>query len=875
MNADFPNLGNVDVYAYENTFDYSRFKPNARLKMCNVPWCGDYENVVKFENDTARDQWFDALSGDVVNLETMFNVKPDGSAKVPVPVTSAQIFDYSRFTPNARLKMCNVPWCGDYENVVKFENDTERDAWFDALKGDVVTLDSMFNVKPVGSAKVPVPVTSAQGYNYLVVDLPRMTSDAQPIEYANGERKARYFYFILDAQQLSPLNSTRLVLELDMWTTYINGMQFDYILLERGHAPVASSPVADYLANPRDNSAYLLTADVNTGGEPYIERSRAVKNYSAASQRACIATTCDLQVDFGTATAPTVPALSEPDTSGILAPRVYSVAVEDLQKFLRAMEKNAPWIKQCVLGVFFAPSELLTQSGGFTLWGVAVTICDAVQKVETFLQPGISDFGYPAQAAPFAKLYTYPYAAIRVSDERGQSSIVRVEDLGPQGIELASAVNLIMPYIVIDARLLGIAGATDTLTFQTMEGRTYDFGGAWGAYLKSWNLPIMQVTQSAASRADYTTVYNRAHAKLAADNAQASALASNATAYTNADNAAANIVDLNRVNVNANNSITTNANAAAWKGATAANQKRTAGNRAHAKLAADNAQTSALASNATAYTNADNAAANVVDLNRVNVNANNSITTNANAAALKGATAANQKLKADCDSDNATSTSMADLQNDVIAITTANNNATAATRTIGSVVTGAFSGGASGATTAAVSGVTDMAVSFPSANAAAAVSQSSNVRAVGLAQTNALEKTLHAAQYTAATYGIQSETATNNTNIRNDASTYSANASATLTRTNAGNTKTTGDANANRAHATAIDAINAGLKQACIAAPVQFGASANGGMSATAPRALFAQIVTQRECDIMNAASAFARYGYTLKCNSARAPTGA
>lgn len=721
MNADFPNLGNVDVCAYENTFDYSRFKPNARLKMCNVPWCGDYENVVKFENDTKRDEWFDALSGDVVNLETMFNVKPDGSAKVPVPVTSAQI------------------------------------------------------------------------YNYLVVDLPRMTSDAQPIEYANGERKARYFYFILDAQQLSP-NSTRLVLELDMWTTYINDMQFDYILLERGHAPVAASAIADYLENPRDNSAYLLTADVNTGGEPYIERSRVVKNYSAVGQRACIVTACDLQGSFGTASAPAVPALSEPDTSGVLASRVYSVAIEDLQKFLRAMEQNAPWLKQTVQGVFFAPADLLTQSGGFALWGVNVTVCDAVQKVEPFLQPGISDFGYPAQAAPFAKLYTYPYAAIRVSDERGASSLVRVEDLGTQGVELASAVNLVMPYISIDARLLGIAGASDTLTFQTMEGRTYDFGGAWGDYLKSWNLPIMQVTQSAASRADYTTVYNRAHAK----------------------------------------------------------------------LAADNAQTSALASNATAYTNADNAAANVVDLNRVNVNANNSITTNANAAALKGATAANQKLKADCDSDNATSTSMADLQNDVIAITTANNNATAAARTIGSVVTGAFSGGAAGATTAAVSGITDMAVSFPSANAAAAVSQSSNVRAAGLAQTNALEKTLHAAQYTAVTYGIQSETATNNTNIRNDASTYSANASATLTRTNAGNSKTTGDANAGRAHATAIDAINAGLKQAGVAAPVQFGAGANGQSSATAPRALFAQIVTQRECDIMNAASAFARYGYTL-----------
>lgn len=86
-----------------------------------------------------------------------------------------------------------------------------------------------------------------------------------------------------------------------MWTTYINDMQFDYILLERGHAPVAATSVADYLASPRENSEYLLTADVYTGGEPYIERARAVKNYSAEEQRACIVTSCDLPGNLGNA----------------------------------------------------------------------------------------------------------------------------------------------------------------------------------------------------------------------------------------------------------------------------------------------------------------------------------------------------------------------------------------------------------------------------------------------------------------------------------------------------------------------------------------------------------------------------------------------
>lgn len=721
MDSGFPNIGNVDVYKYDNALDYARFKPNVRLKMCNVPWCGDYENVVKFADDTARDAWFDKLEGDVINLETMFNVKPDGGAKVPVPVTSAQ------------------------------------------------------------------------GYNYLVADLPRMTSDTQPLEYADGARKQRFFYFIQDAQQLSP-NTTRLVLSLDMWTTYINDMQFDYILLERGHAPVAASNVDNYLGNPRDNSTYLLTADVNTGGEPYIERARAVKNYSAEGQRACIVTSCDLPGNLGSASAPLVPVVSEELVSGVLAARVYSVAVSDLVGFLRAMEKNAPWVKQTIQGIFFAPTDLLLQYWNFTVWGFNVSVLGASQRVDKFIKPQAGDFAYPQHAAKFAKLYTYPYAAIRVCDETGASSIVRVEDLGSSGIEVASALNLIMPYITIDARLLGIAGATDTLTFQTAEGRSYSYGGAWGDYLKRWNVPIMTVTQSAASRADYSTVYERAHAKLAADNALASSLASNATANTNANNSAQN----------------------------------------------------------------------TVDVNAINVAANTAITENSNSAALNGATAANNKLKADCDSDNATSTAITGLNNDVIAITTANNNAASIGRNIGSVIAASFSGSGIGAISAGLAGIADTAVSFPSANAAAAISQSSNANAAAIAQTNALEKTLHAVQYTAASYGVQSSAATNATNIRNNASTSCAASNASLTRTNAANTKATADANAQRTYSTAIDAINARLNQAGVAAPVVFGAGANGQGCATAPRALFAQVITQRECDIMNAASAFARYGYTL-----------
>lgn len=719
--ADFPGLDNVDVYRYKNALDYARWKPTTRIKMCNITWCGDYDNVVKFADETARDAYLDSLTGEVQSFDTMFHVKPDGTAKVPVPITSAQC------------------------------------------------------------------------YNYLVVDLPQPTSEAQPLMYADGTRKGRYLYFITDAQQLSP-NTTVLTLSLDVWQTYIYDMRFDYVMLERGHAPVAANSVDDYLKNPRHNSEYLLTPDVGSDKEPYIAKRTEVKNYSAEEQRACIATYADLQGNMGSASAPLVPALDAPITSGALAPRVYTVSVSALEGFLRSMESNAPWLKPAIKGIFFAPENLLTESGGFELWGTTVKVATATQHVNTFIKPKRADFAYPANAEKFAKLYTWPYAAIRLTDENGNASTVRVEDLGTSGIEVASALNLIAPFVRLDARLLGIAGANDYLTFTTLENRTFSYGGAWGDYLKTWDIPIIEVSQAASGAAAYNSVYQRAHAKLAADNALASALASNATARTNAGNVASNITSINNINVNANTAVTTNANE----------------------------------------------------------------------AALNGAQFANQKLSDDCNTDNATTVALSGLKNDIIALTTANNQAATAGRNIASAITGGLTEGAAGAGAAAVTGLADMVVSFPAANAAAAISQSNNEAAASIAQTNALEKTLHAAQYTARTYGVQSTTATANTTVRNNASTACANANAGLTNTNAANTKATADANANRAYDTAIDAIGANLAQAGVNAPATFGAASNLANIATAPRALFAQIVTQRECDIANAASNFARYGYAL-----------
>jgi hypothetical protein len=90
----FPHLSNIDVWQYRNNFDYSRWEDNARIKLCTVNWDADYNNVVNWKSDEARNAYFDGLEGCKVDEPTMFQVQPDGTVKVPVPFNAATQCNY-------------------------------------------------------------------------------------------------------------------------------------------------------------------------------------------------------------------------------------------------------------------------------------------------------------------------------------------------------------------------------------------------------------------------------------------------------------------------------------------------------------------------------------------------------------------------------------------------------------------------------------------------------------------------------------------------------------------------------------------------------------------------------------------------------------
>ena len=719
--TDFPDVSNVDVYKYKNDFDYSRWQDDVTYRVVNVPWCGDYDNVVEFEDEAARDAYIDSLPG----------------------------------------------------------------ARFDS---------SMVHVKPGTSIKLPIPIDNAQLYNYLVVDFPVPTSPAQPIEGAQGARLSRYLYFLDDATQASA-SATLFQLRADVWQTYIYQMRFDYLMLERGHAPMAATSAGAYLKDPISNNGYLLAPEGGTG-TPTITADTEVVELADGDMLACFAMYADASKSWGSVDTYTnaTPAQPMTEAQGAPAPTIYALPASQLEGFLQDVDADAPAFKACVKALFFMDSSLANQSGSVSFIGYTLRVLDAVEIERDAFTVSKRSFGYPSEIADIAKLYTWPYACLRASTADGDSYTIRIEETSGT-VRLAACASLIAPDICIRGRLLGIGGDDFTVSYRALDKRSFTYGGSSIEYLLAWDVPCFAVAQSSAVEADWTQNYERRQQRLSADNALTSAKASNATAQTNANNSASNITANNAVTVAANNAVTAEANSTA--------------------------------SDLQSYSNA---------LASANLSQDNAMTTAAYQADLAG-----------------------------IAVATTNNNLqynNAGLSTLVSSASSLMTGDIGGAVTSMISGIANASVSNAMANNSFAVSQSNSTNIYNMTISANSGKLANNTSSSNTSTARQNEQRSANNTTQNNAATSIAANNASLIRTNAANTRSTADANAGRTHDTAVNAISNHLSQQGTRPPVEWGAHSVEG--ATVPPALIVQAMTQPLGAIREAASGFLRYGYTL-----------
>lgn len=546
----YPNLGNVDVYAYRNEFDYTRWEPNTKLYLTNVLWNGDFEDCVKFASDIERDRWFDEHVAETV-------------AKDPA------------------------------SSVILKTNST------------IVN----------GTVKVPVPFDRAAQYNYLVVDVPIITSAGQPLNYETADGYRRWHFFVTDLAYSAP-STTVLTLALDVWTQFINTVGFNYFLLERGHAPVHESDTDSYLANPMDNCEYLLAPDVDFGGET-VSRGGDFIPFGNGEKYICFASTCgpsqftsigsvirDSQYTFsdptfsdskanpdasnrwgrqfdvsgyGFGTGKSYANVSTPTGNDIAsngriptATTVYAIAATEADELVRDVLSNSPSFLNTVQACFMVSKELITLGASHTLAGHAVFECQGCDSELGSVTLTKDMFGIPERYQRFAKLYTFPYSELEITDNDGKTATVRVESTG--SIKAHGIVSLAYPYMNMRMFLTGIGGSgSHSYQWQDMRG-SHDMemaNGDWYRFCYDMDIPMYALYMDGRTSWELGN-YNRQYA-----NARNSAIvnyhnsvreANNAmhnsqdTALTNRDNSIASANTELSNNTNSANTAQTNAN---------------------------------------------------------------------------------------------------------------------------------------------------------------------------------------------------------------------------------------------------------------------------------------------------------------------------
>lgn len=416
-------------------------------------------------------------------------------------------YDYHIWTPNTKIKLCNVKWRDDGHDTVKFADDKTRDAWFDMLDGETVTLTSSMYIARADTdgVKIPVPYMTAQRYNYIVVDY---TSEILQSPLQHADCQTRYHYFVTQLTAEAP-NTTTVVLRRDVWTDYINTTTITGLLLERGHAPLVETTPEKLLENPRENSVELLAPDVNyggaanritdikatglTGGERYVCLACAFGTIGletmAHTRGADIAATDPVYgADDGTVTSWTW------DTAGIdvsgcrtlgtpyasqrgRTPNnwtVFALRASDVtDKYINDLFAYYPHITAGIGACFVVTADMCARGAGAPVMvdGVAwMPVMDTERTLgDITLTP--ADFDMPPEVADVAKLYVSPYSVLEITDTWGKKATINIEDCGR--LSVRTLVSVAYPLVRQVAYLDGYgADGTTTIAVNNLTGET-------------------------------------------------------------------------------------------------------------------------------------------------------------------------------------------------------------------------------------------------------------------------------------------------------------------------------------------------------------------------------------------------------------------
>ena len=492
-------------------------------------------------------------------------------------------FDYNVWTPNTAIKLCRVNWYDDYHDVVKFPDDTARDAWFDKLEGETVKLTTNMYIARADAdgIKLPIPYMTAQRYNYIVVDF---SHDIINTPYQKTDAQTRYHFFITSVRAEAP-NTTTCTLARDVWTDYINSTTINGLLLSRGHAPLTEMTPQELLKNPRANCRDLTLPDVDYGNTATNIRKSTPVNLQNGTRYICVAATFSprqlqtMSTMRGSNITDSVPSYTNNDgtvndfswgagnidTSNVTGAGTSYNSVDNLTASnvsMYALESSKisgdyfdtlftyyPHIMSQITAVFIATANMMRLGDVVSVNGVEWHTGSGTRTKLADIDLTIDDFGYASEYAQITRLYLAPYAHLEVSDNIGNKTRVEIADCGQ--LSAQTITSLSFPILRQIAWLDGIGSDGDTsISIEAINGTSISVNVPNADILKtliSHDIPTYAL-QRRAIDAHRTDAYNR-EVTQARENAIVS--------YEN-DTRSANVALSNTARSNANSIANTN-----------------------------------------------------------------------------------------------------------------------------------------------------------------------------------------------------------------------------------------------------------------------------------------------------------------------------
>lgn len=404
------------------------------------------------------------------------------------------VFDYNVWTPNTVIKLCRVNWYDDYHDVVKFPDDTARDAWFDKLDGETVKLTTNMYIARADAdgIKLPVPYMTAQQYNYIVVDF---SHDIINTPYQKTDVQTRYHFFITSVRAEAP-NTTTCMLMRDVWTDYINSTTINGLLLSRGHAPLTETTPQELLKNPRANCRDFTLPDVDFGNAASNVRKSTPFNLQNGTRYICLAATfspAQLQTMSGvrgTNIADSAPTyinndgtvneftwgagnISTSNVTGVgtsynsidnlTASNVTMYALESSKisgDYFDTLFAYYPHIMSQITAVFVATANMMRLDNAIGVNGVEWHTVSGARTKLSDIDLNIDDFAYASEYAQITRLYLAPYAHLEISDNIGNKTRVEIADCGHLSVQTITSLSY--PILRQIAWLDGIGSDGDT-----------------------------------------------------------------------------------------------------------------------------------------------------------------------------------------------------------------------------------------------------------------------------------------------------------------------------------------------------------------------------------------------------------------------------